>query len=712
MAELGIRRVGFLGAGYIAEFHVRAVRSIPGTALRAICDREETRAQRLASRYGIRGVYTDLATMLAEEQLDVVHVLLPAHLHFSVVEQIVKERIDVFVEKPLCTESALCQELLDRIDEGVRIGVNHNFLYCPVYENLKKDLDAGTLGEVDEVDIVWNKELGQLRSGPSDVWMLREPGNILIEVGPHSFSHLLDLVGAPDWLRVEVGNPIQLASGRRFVLRWRILGEKGSTGIQLRFSFGEGYSEHRIHVRGSLASATVDFERNTYLLHRHGPYALDFDRFHATGREAFGSLAQATRSLASWALTTLKLSHQGTPYQESITRSVRSFYAGLDSELDRRIRASFARDVTELSERIARLGNEGLDRESPVERLEGEGLKKPASVLVLGGTGFIGRELVRRLSEKGYGVRMLSRSSERPAALRDVPLEFVQGNLMDQPSVERALAGIEVVYHLARGNGSTRRQYYDEEYVPTETLANACLERGVKRLIYTSSIAIYYGGKKAGTITEETPGDPGVMRSNIYADSKAECERMLLRMHRERGLPVVITRPGIVIGPGGPPLHPGVAMWHHGSVCELCGKGNTPLPIVTVQDTADGLVRCMEVNDIDGESFNLVGAPIMTANQYIDEVERRAGIRFTRCAKAPWRFFLSDSVKYGVKLLVRAPEPRPPSYRAWEGRRGGAQWDHTRTVQRLGWHPTNDRAVLIREGIHPAVDEFFKRRPE
>ena len=56
--------------------------------------------------------------------------------------------------------------------------------------------------------------------------------------------------------------------------------------MTLNFSFAPGFSEHTIHVRGSLAAATVDFERNTYLLHRHTPAGMDFDRYHMTVSEA------------------------------------------------------------------------------------------------------------------------------------------------------------------------------------------------------------------------------------------------------------------------------------------------------------------------------------------------------------------------------------------------------------------------------------------
>ena len=64
-------------------------------------------------------------------------------------------------------------------------------------------------------------------------------------------------------------------------------------GVSLHFSFASGFTEHAIHVRGSLASATVDFDRNTYVRHRHTPYGMDLDRYRMSVTEARALARQA-----------------------------------------------------------------------------------------------------------------------------------------------------------------------------------------------------------------------------------------------------------------------------------------------------------------------------------------------------------------------------------------------------------------------------------
>ncbi len=171
---------------------------------------------------------------------------------------------------------------------------------------------------------------------------------------------------------------------------------------------------------------------------------------------------------------------------------------------------------------------------------------------------------------------------------------------------------------------------------------------------------------KAGTITEATPLDPKIKRRNLYARAKAASEEILMRMHRERGLPVVIVRPGVVIGRGGSPFHWGVGMWWNDSVCQMWGTGKNKLALVLVEDVATGLTAAMEKPGIEGRSFNLVGEPCLSAEEYLDELDRAGGIKIQRQATPIWRFYLMDLAKWVVKVAVGHKERRFPSYRDWE----------------------------------------------
>ena len=152
---------------------------------------------------GGAAAYDSLQSMLADQRIDVVHVLTPPDLHHSLAKSILQAGSNVFLEKPMCTSVGEADELLEIADaRKLLIGVNHNFLFSGAYRVLREAIRSGTLGLLDYVSFNYLYELEPDSTGPFDSWMLRSPGNALLEVGPHLVSALIDLVGPPNSLSV------------------------------------------------------------------------------------------------------------------------------------------------------------------------------------------------------------------------------------------------------------------------------------------------------------------------------------------------------------------------------------------------------------------------------------------------------------------------------------------------------------------------------
>jgi len=699
-------RVGLLGTGFIADYHHAALAQIPGVQVAAVCDVSLVRAERFAASKGIAKAYSDLTTMIAAESLDVVHVLTPPNLHARLALEVLAAGCDVFLEKPLGISSEECTAIAEAAKRSGRsVGVGHNFLFFPAYEALVADIRSGRLGRIDQIDIIWNKALGQLRGGPFGSWMLSHPGNILFEVGPHSFSQVAHLVGALESVSADVRDPFELPTGDTFYRRWEIRGWQGKTSLRLRFSFIEGYPEHYIHVRGTHGSATVDFEQNTHLVEEHTPHPLELDRFANVLSVAASAACQAIATFGLSLLSKLKLSRRANPFQDSISRAVARYYATRRSSVDERLAIALGSTAIELAEHVAEAA--GLPargtRPAPITASAG----RPATVLVIGGTGFIGRALVRRLVKDGRGVRVLARDPSGCAReFAEQGVEIARGDFNDLEAVDRALPGITHVYHLARGGGKTWPDYQASDVLPTQRLAERCLERGVRRFFYASSIAIYYAGRGAAPIDEATPPDAGTLRANPYARSKVENERALLALQREGGFSVVIFRPGVVVGRGGSPQHWGIASWEYGSVCRLWGDGNGRPPLVLADDVAAAMASALERPGIEGRSYNLCSRSTLTANDYLDAYEARAGVKLKRIATPSSKRTAEAFAKWFVKKLARDRHAAMPSHADWEGRTFTASFDSSRARKELDWQPVDDAASLIREGIDAPVDEL------
>jgi nucleoside-diphosphate-sugar epimerase/predicted dehydrogenase len=647
--------------------------------------------------------------MLREQRLDSVHVLVPPDLHYSLTKLALQSGVHVFLEKPMCLSVDEADDLLDAaLRAGLRIGVNHNFLFSGAYQRLREVARSGELGRLDYVNFNHFYELAQIRSGPFESWMLRAPQNPFLEIGPHLVSAAFDLVGTADTFEVTADRNTKLPNGINVPRRWRIRTEIGSTAVNINVNLGPGFNQRTIYAHGLLGSAVLDFDANSCIIDRRTPLSTDLDRYRRSRSLAQQLRTQARATLADYVLSKLKLRKRGNPYQSSIIDSVAAFYStlGTDRPLDTRIDGAFGRKVIEGCTNIARAANiEPPVTPGPSRRPT---LAVRPTVLVLGGSGFIGRELIRQLLVSGYVVRAMMRGSGAVLeGLDNGHLEIFRGDLRNEVDVEAAMQGIEFVYHLATLESKTWDEGLRNIVEPTGAIGKACLAAGVKRLIYTGTISSYYTGAKAGTINEQTPLDPDISRRDYYSRAKAASEAVLMEMHRTQRLPVVIFRPGIVIGRGGIPFHWGVGRFSE-STCEVWGNGQNKLPFVLVSDVATALVRGIQVSGIEGRSYNLVDVPLLTARDYLTELQRLAGIILSVHYRPIWRFYVSDLAKWGIKLAIRHPDRfRIPSYRDWESRTQRAFFDCERARTELGWIPASDRQRMIDEGIGGSLEAWL-----
>lgn len=702
-------RAAIVGTGYIAEFHARAIRASDGVELACVCDMNLRSAKAFAASWGVPAAFDSIEAMLRDQRLDVVHILAPPDRHHSLAKAALQAGVNVFLEKPMCTTVNEADELLALAREkGLYVGVNHNFMFTGAYQRLRDVVRSGSLGPFDHVIFNHFFELGQIRFGPFDSWMLRSPGNAILEIGPHLVSAMLDLVGAPDDLLATADRGANLPSGGYAFRRWRIHATAKRTAVDVNVNLGPGFSQRTICIRGLNGTATVDFDANTCTVDRRTPLSVDFDRYKRSKLQAHQLRSQAWKTLKDYILSRLKLRQRGNPYQVSILDSVAAFYAGLRAHtpLDSRIDGSFGRDVVAWCNRIVQAANiQSTAQSIPLPRRKPT---NPPTILVLGGAGFIGRELIRQLLAAGYCVRTMMRGSGGLLEEFDSDrLEIIRGDMGIEADIKAALQGIEFVYHLATTEAKTWADCLHNVIEPTRLVVEACLAAGIKRLIYTGTIDSYYAGATAGIITEQTPLDPNIDRRNYYARAKAASESILMDMHRTKQLPVVIVRPGIVIGRGGIPFHWGVGRFSE-NVCEVWGNGTNKLPFVLVTDVASGLVNSIQMPGIEGRSYNLIDVPLLTARDYLQELQRLAGISLTVYYRSIWRFYVADLAKWAVKVAVLHPDRfRVPSYRDWESRTQRAAFDCARARAELGWAPASDRQRMIEEGIGGSLQSWL-----
>jgi dihydroflavonol-4-reductase len=171
------------------------------------------------------------------------------------------------------------------------------------------------------------------------------------------------------------------------------------------------------------------------------------------------------------------------------------------------------------------------------------------SVLVTGGTGFLGSHLVRVLLERGEQVRCLTRRESRLDNLKDLPVEFATGDLRDLDSLRKAVQDCQVVYHCAADYRlwcKDPADMYAANVKGSNNVMQAAFDEGVERVVYTSTVGCLGLNNDGTPADEDTPVTIADMIGH-YKRSKFLAEE-IVREWARRGLPVVIVNPSTPVG--------------------------------------------------------------------------------------------------------------------------------------------------------------------
>lgn len=249
--------------------------------------------------------------------------------------------------------------------------------------------------------------------------------------------------------------------------------------------------------------------------------------------------------------------------------------------------------------------------------------------LVTGATGFVGSHVARQLVAAGHAVKVLVRPESNLRALEGLSVERVVGDLRNPVSLETAMAGVQLVFHVAADYRLWARrpeEIYESNVGGTKNLLAAARKAGVTRFIYTSTVATIAVPRQGGLPIEETRATLDEMIGH-YKRSKFLAEQEALQAAAS-GMPVVIVNPTAPVGPGDwKPTPTGRLI-----VDFLNGKMpayvDTGLNVVGVEDVAAGHLVAAERGRI-GERY-ILGGRNLTLKEILDALSVISG------RPAPW----------------------------------------------------------------------------
>jgi len=199
-----IIRIAIVGAGVWGETHAAIFCEHPGAELVAICDRDTSRAQALAQRYGMVAVYGSVEEMLAAGGFDAVSVVTPDHLHADIAVACANAGKHLLIEKPIATTVADVHRIVDAVRaNNVRAMVDLHNRWSPPFAQAKAEIEAGTLGTLRSAYL----RLNDTKWVATDMLPWAADSSIMWFLGSHSLDTL-------QWLFGDVITRVYCASNR------------------------------------------------------------------------------------------------------------------------------------------------------------------------------------------------------------------------------------------------------------------------------------------------------------------------------------------------------------------------------------------------------------------------------------------------------------------------------------------------------------------
>jgi nucleoside-diphosphate-sugar epimerase len=212
-------------------------------------------------------------------------------------------------------------------------------------------------------------------------------------------------------------------------------------------------------------------------------------------------------------------------------------------------------------------------------------------------------------------------------------LEYVTGTLTSRADAERAVDGVEMIYHAAAAMRGDAATIFTNTVVASKYLVEALPRTTPPRIVLVSSMSVYaYASLPPWSmITEETPLEMHPEKRDAYTHAKLRQEQLFRTYQEKRGFELVVLRPGVIYGPGRMAL-PGRVGLTLGGFSLLLGRNN-PLPLSFVDNAAEAVIVAARFSLGQGEIYNVVDDDAVTARQYAHAYKQAVS---AHCMTSPW----------------------------------------------------------------------------
>ncbi len=307
-------------------------------------------------------------------------------------------------------------------------------------------------------------------------------------------------------------------------------------------------------------------------------------------------------------------------------------------------------------------------------------------VLITGGSGFLGINLTKKLLEKGQSVKIYDTHCP-PKEIQD-KVKYIEGDIRDREKLEKALKGVDVVYHTVAlvPISDAGKAFREINVEGAEIAGRAALNQKVKKFVHISSSSVY----------DLSAGLPLTEKSSIKKDA-GEYERTKyhgeLRIQKlvEKGLPATIIRPRTIIGPGRGGIFQILYDWiMRGKRIYIIGRGDNKFQMISASDLCDACILAVDSGESAGEVFNVGTDRYGTLKEDLDKLIQHAG---TGSKIQPLPVLLAKtplSILYHLGLSPLVPWHYNSMHKSF-------YLDVTKAKRVLGWEPKDSNQDMLIE---------------
>lgn len=316
--------------------------------------------------------------------------------------------------------------------------------------------------------------------------------------------------------------------------------------------------------------------------------------------------------------------------------------------------------------------------------------------LVTGGGGFLGGAIVRLLKQRGHAVRSFTRSAY--PWLAELGVEQSLGDLADSAALEDALAGSDVVFHVAAKAGiwGRRDDFFATNVAGTHNVLAACKKLGIRKLVYTSTPSVVHGGRDLAGVNESTPY--ARRYEAAYPETKAIAEKAVLAANGP-DLAAAALRPHLIWGPGDPHLIPRVLARAREGKLRRIGTRPIRIDATYIDNAAEAHLLAadrLEVGSpVAGKAYFITNGEPIDLWEFLNRVLAEAGIPPVTRSVSRWKARLAGRILETAFRWFRLPG-EPSMTRFLASQLGTTHWyDITAARRDLGYAPT----VSVEEGL-------------